>query len=221
MQYEPTDPNVPSHFFEGVNRADFGSLGGRLIPCSRFAMAHAVDLAWRVWWYHPQTSFNRGTEHEGDNLWYLLGDEDSAQVLREMEQWKRVAPLALELWRDLLSLSSRDEHGALLARIMDMQNALLTAWGVHPTAPVPWRMGFFYRTITLDGRWLLTEHEVPPFDITIFRQLLPNHLGDGERHFLMDDPVTRRMPELFQEPPAPVPAGSPPRLRVIDGRRDL
>jgi hypothetical protein len=206
-----------------VDRADFRSLGSRLIPCSHVGIAHAVDLAWRVWWWDAKTPSKAGSEYPGTDNWLLVDDENAAKVLREVEQWQRVVPLALDLLNALLSEESVDKRVILWQRIVDMQNALLTAWGVHPLAPV-WRQAFFYRTITLDGRWLLTEPDIPSFDVVWFAQTLPvtDALGDWLVERLTNDPVTRGMPELFQyitdHAPAQVPQSH--GLRVINGGLD-
>ncbi len=213
------DTNETGRFVHGVDRAEFRSLGGRLVPCSRFHAPHAVDLGWRVWWWNAKTLLNRGAEHDGTDCWYLLDGTDGEQVLREMEQWKRAAPVALELWREFLTESSADKRVILLTRISDMQDVLLAAWGVEPYAPPVWRLGFFYRTLTLDGRWLLTEHEVPPFDVSLFGRLLTPKapLSGMARDFLMHDPVTRGMSELYQDTRTHMRSEPVGRLRVIDG----
>jgi hypothetical protein len=162
-----------------------------------------------VWWWSAKFT-PTSTEgvasyggHEGTDCWYLVDDDVAEQVLREMEQWKRAAPLALKLWRELLAESSPDKRLALHQRIIDMQNVLLTTWGLDQFSPVVWRRAFFYRTITLDGRWLLAEHEVPPFDVSLFgQQLFPEAPVSGlARDILMRDPVTRGMSELYQDTP--------------------
>jgi hypothetical protein len=101
-----------------------------------------------------------------------------------------------------------------------IQDTLLTAWGVHPEFPGGWRSAFFYRTITLDGRWLLTDYEVPIFDVQVFAALVRSECGSPlvqlARDLLMRDPVMRVMSELFEDSPL-----APVRLpfQVIEGGR--
>ena len=105
-----------------------------------------------------------------------------------------------------------------------MQDALFAAWGVDPGLALCWRQSFFYRTITLDGRWLLTEPNIPSFDVSLFAQLLPRFSTDAGRDLLVEsltnDPVTRQMPEVFQHIADNAPAEASHGLRVINGGLD-
>jgi hypothetical protein len=217
VSQEPKGPIRETRFFEGVDRLDFGSLGGRLIPCvlGIGTTPIAVDLAWRVWWWDSSDPPMPGAD--GVASWGIVPvDDDAAQALRELEQWKRLAPMALRALQAILPADTEDRADALL-RLEIIQETLLTVWGVADHWPV-WRYAFLYRSLTLDGRWLLTDQVVPVFDVKLFRTMLEIQWGKpipaDIRKILAQDPRTRIMPELFVDAPASIIS---PGLRLIPG----
>ncbi len=143
----------------------------------------------RVWWWHDSAG-----------RWDQLPDvEDERKALRDLEEWTRVAPMALGILREIIS---GDEGVAdQVIKFKTVQDTLLTAWGVRRFEPLGWREAFLYRTLTLDGRWLLSQYEVPVFNPGAFVALaasewgwpLPMKVQDALRRH----PLTDAMPELY------------------------
>jgi hypothetical protein len=178
-------------------------------------------MAGWVWWWEDSKSPS-GRKSDGADQWFRHTRRMTAQIIREQEQWRRVAPLALQRWREVLSGEVTDPHDAhvLFSEIEAMQSVLFAIW--RCTGPIGWKKAFFYRTITHDCRRLLTDCEVPAFDPDYFARLVRIENGQpipaAVRAWLIGDPVIRGIAELASDLADPIDARSP-TLRLIQGGR--
>lgn len=103
----------------------------------------------------------------------------------------------------------------MIRQIEAIEDTLFAVWDTH--GPLGWRRAFFYRTMTLDGRWLLTEHELPTFDAAIFAKIVRGSYGGAVPEMTLGyfraHPLTREMSELYENVGA---AGTTP-FSVIEG----
>jgi hypothetical protein len=175
-------------YFEGIDRADFSSLGARLIPCRFICDAMAVDLATRIWWW------NFNVQH-----WELLLSPD--EYHHDLMQWKNVVPMAVRALQEFYAAGEDEISEQAGTKASIIQTNLLTAWGGNPNLLLG--MGWLYRMLTLDGRWLLTEHQFPFFDVNLHAGLLARQfrwpLPDLLRDRLRRHPITARFYVLFSD----------------------
>lgn len=214
---QPQAPNAPfnpegvGRFFEGLDRTRFESLGGRIVPCRYLHAHHAVDLAGRYWWWD---------QSEEGGIWGLVPtDEACLTIWADFEQWKLLAPVAVDTLRRLFASGLEDPDTSALRELYSFQKAALAMWN----SPVPLiGRAWLYQTITLTGRWALPSLEIPAFCPGIFSVLLhgswdhpvsEDHLGA-----LRQDPVISQFPEIgvpIFGTTTPIAATDRPRLALV------
>ena len=203
----PYDQNFSGRYFEGIDRDTFGSLGDRLVPCGIYGTPIAVDTARRFWWWDSEKE-----------CWGLVpNDDDCTRIQRELDEWLRIAPKAVKAMADHL-MSPPHSGASHWDKFITIQETLLSAWGFeHPESGRAW----LYRALTLDGRWMLTNLQIPVFDLHIFVILLNDSFGwplsENTKYLLRLNPVTAAMTILFNDHIDVSAVRRPSQFRIIPG----